>query len=511
MGTISTSVGLDRLSRVSGYTVKRGRFNNDTQNLPQVIAIFGEANTANQSGVTAQRLSTLKKEVTSAAEAAELYGYGSPIHSVMRILRPLSGDGVGGIPTVVYPQLADEGATATTRVWTVVGTATANATHTVVVNGRTNIDFQEYSFAVVVGDTPTVVAGKIKDAVNSVLSSPCTATNTAGVVTFTSKWKGTTSAELNVSIKYAGATAGLSYSQTASTNGAGAVEILDGLEDFGDDWNTIVVNTYGTAHLDTFEQFNGVPNDTTPTGRYAGLIYKPFCAYFGSVLSDKDDLATITDDSARKSQVTNVLCPAPNSLGFTWEAAANVVALASVIFQNNPNLDVNNLSYPDMPIPTSEDAGDFKDYNNRDFLVKKGCSTVILKNGAYTIQDLVTTYHPTGELPLQYSYVRNLNIDWNISDAYRTLETIYLKDKTLVADGQIVDVDGCIKPSEWKGIVYDLFDDVAQKALINDPQFSKDSLRVQISTVNPNRFETTFSYKRTGIARIESTTATAGF
>ena len=33
MGTISTSVGLDRLSRVSGYTVKRGRFNNDTQNL----------------------------------------------------------------------------------------------------------------------------------------------------------------------------------------------------------------------------------------------------------------------------------------------------------------------------------------------------------------------------------------------------------------------------------------------------------------------------------------------
>jgi len=56
-----------------------------------------------------------------------------------------------------------------------------------------------------------------------------------------------------------------------------------------------------------------------------------------------------------------------------------------------------------------------------------------------------------------------------------------------------------------------LFDDVAEKALINDPQFSKTSLRVEISSTNPNRFETTFSYKRTGIARIESTTATAGF
>ena len=287
--------------------------------------------------------------------------------------------------------------------------------------------------------------------------------------------------------------------------------MADSLAQFGDDWYTIVLNPYGTSKLAQLEQFNGVPNNTNPTGRYAGLIYKPFCAYFGSTLSDKDDLTTITDADARKSQVTNVVCPAPNSLGFTWEAAANVIALASVIYQNNPNLDVNNLSYPDMPIPVSGDAGDFKDYNNRDLLVKKGCSTVILKNGAYVIQDLVTTYHPSGEVPLQFSYVRNLNVDWNVSDAYRTLETIYLKDKTLVADDQIVDVDGCIKPSEWKGIVYDLFDGEAEKALINDPSFSKASLRVQISTTNPNRFETAFSYKRTGIARIESTTATAGF
>lgn len=511
MSTISTAVGLDRISRVSGYQVKRGNFNTDTQNLPQVIAIFGEANTTNQSGVAAQRLSTLKREVTSAAEAAELYGYGSPIHSVMRILRPLSGDGVGGIPTIVYPQVADAGATATTRVWTVVGTATGNATHTVVVNGRTNIDFQEYSFAVAVGDTPTVIAGKIKDAINGVLSAPCSATNALGVMTATTKWKGATSAEFNISIRYNGSTAGVSYSQTASTDGAGSVDIADGLADFGDDWNTIVINTYGVAQLAALEQFNGIPNNLTPTGRYSGLIYKPFCAYFGSVLSDKDDLATITNDSARIGQVTNVLCPAPNSLGFTWEAAANVVALASVVFQNNPNLDVNNLSYPDMPIPTSGDAGDFKDYNNRDFLVKKGCSTVILKNGAYVIQDLVTTYHPDGEIPLQYAYPRNLNIDWNIADSYRTLETIYLKDKTLVSDNQIVGVDGCIKPREWKGIVYDLFEAEAEKALINDPSFSKSSLVVQISSTNPNRFETTFNYKRTGIARIESTTAKAGF
>lgn len=509
MSTISTAVGLERISRVSGYQVKRGNFNNETQNLPQIIAIFGEANSI--SGNQARATSIEKMECTSAAEAGELFGYGSPLHSIMRILRPISGDGVGGIPTIIFPQASDSGATATEREWTVVGTATANATHTVIVNGRDNIDFKEYSYAVAVGDTATVIAGKIKDAINAVTSSPCIAANTAGVVTITSKWKGATSAELSIELSYEGNAAGVAYSETDSTDGAGSVDLADQLALFGDDWYTMVINPYGAAQFDTLEQFNGLPNDVAPTGRYSGLIYKPFCAYFGSTLNGKTALAAITDDAGRVAQVTNVLCPAPNSLGFSWEAASNVVALASVVYQNNPNLDVNNLAYPDMPTPSNGDAGDMKDYNNRDFLVKKGCSTVVLKNGAYVIQDLVTTYHPDGEVPLQYAYPRNLNIDWNIADSYRTLETIYLKDKTLVADAQIVGVDGCIKPSEWKGIAYDLFDDMAEKALINDPSFSKSSMNVLISTTNPNRFECTFKYKRTGIARIESTTASAGF
>lgn len=505
MSTISTAVGIDRRSRVSGYKIKKGFFSNDTQNLPQLIAVFGEANTANQSGLT-----TEKREVTSAKEAGELYGYGSPIHRIMRILRPINSDGVGGIPTVVFPQVSDAGATATVREWTVTGTATANATHFVVINGRDSIDFQSLGFSLASGDTPTVIAGKIKDAINSVLGSPVSATNALGVVTMTSKWEGATSAEINVSIDFGTNAAGVSYSQTASTDGSGTVSLADSFAQFGDDWYTAVINPY-TDKLADFEAFNGFPDDDVPTGRYNGLIFKPFMAYFGSVESDKDDLATITNDAARINQCTNVLCPAPGSLGFTFEAAANVVALFARIAQDSPHLDVNNKSYPDMPVPASGNIGDMSDYNNRDFLIKKGCSTVILENGAYKIQDLVTTYHPEGENPLQYNYCRNLNLDWNVSDSYRTLETIRLKDKTLISDNQVSDVAGVIKPKEWKAVLFDLFEDLAVKALINDPQFSKDSLIVQISSTNPNRFETFFRYKRTGIARIESTDVEAGY
>lgn len=505
MSTISTAVGTDRRSRVSGYKIKKGFFSNDTQNLPQIIAVFGEANTANQSGLTAE-----KREVTSAKEAAELYGYGSPIHRIMRILRPINSDGVGGIPTVVFPQVSDVGATATTREWTVTGTATANATHYVVINGRDSIDFQSLGFSVVSGDTPTIIAGKIADAINSVLGSPVSALSALGVVTATSKWEGATSAEVNIAIDFGTNAAGVSYSQTDSTDGAGTVSLTDSFSQFGDDWYTTVINPY-TDKLDEFEVFNGFPDDDAPTGRYSGLIFKPFMAYFGSVEDDKDSLAAITNDADRINQNTNVLCPAPLSLGFTFEAAANVVALFARIAQDSPHLDVNNKSYSDMPVPSSGNIGDMSDYNNRDFLLKKGCSTVILENGAYKIQDLVTTYHPEGENPLQYNYCRNLNLDWNVSDAYRTLETIRLKDKALILDTQVSDVAGVIKPKEWKAVVFDLFEDLATRALINDPQFSKDSLIVQISDLNPNRFETFFRYKRTGIARIESTDVEAGF
>ena len=164
-----------------------------------------------------------------------------------------------------------------------------------------------------------------------------------------------------------------------------------------------------------------------------------------------------------------------------------------------------------MPTPNDGLIGDLSDYNNRDFVVKKGCSTVTLENGVYKIQDLVTTYHPTGENPLQFDYCRNVNLDWNVVNVYRTLEKIRLLDKVLVKDNQIVSVGNAIKPKEWKAVLFDMFDDLAQLAFINEPQFSKDNLLVQISTVNPNRFETQFPYKRTGIARISSTDVVVGF
>lgn len=506
MSSLSTAIGVERMSRTSGYQIKKGFFTNETQNLPQIIAIFAQANTANQSSI-----STDKREITSSDEAGRIYGYGSPIHQIMRILRPFAAAGVGGIPTIVFPQLAEVGFTATILEFTITGNATKNTTHSIRVAGRENLDFKSYSINVIKNDTPTILAQKIADAVNNNLSSPVTASAALGVVTLTTKWKGKSSADLKVSVNNNGEASGVTYAMTTQTYGTGTPDLLTGLNQIGSDWVTTVINSYGVDTLAALEQFNGTPSAIQPTGRFEGSVFKPFMAFFGSVLSDKDALSLITNDAARINEVTNVLCPAPESEGFPYEAAANVARLFARTMQDTPEIDINGMSYPDMPVPKSGNIGDMANYNNRDFLIKKGCSTVIIDKNQYVVQDLVTTYHPEGETPLQFNYCRNMNLDWNVADSYRTLEKIRLRDKVIIKDNQVTDSKNAIKPKEWKAVLFELFDDMAKKALINEPEFSKESLQVAIPTTNPNRFETFFRYKRTGIARIESTTAEAGF
>ena len=56
-----------------------------------------------------------------------------------------------------------------------------------------------------------------------------------------------------------------------------------------------------------------------------------------------------------------------------------------------------------------------------------------------------------------------------------------------------------------------MYNDLAQKALITDPTFSEASTQVEINSTNPDRLDDFFRYKRSGYARILSTTAEAGF
>src|SRR5690606_31438824 len=160
---------------------------------------------------------------------------------------------------------------------------------------------------------------------------------------------------------------------------------------------------------------------------------------------------------------TIAICPAPLSTGLPMEAAANMAALFARTMQDTPNLDVSGKSYPDMPVPLS--IGVMGGYDNRDAIVKKGCSTVDLVSGRYQVQDFVTTYHPQGEIPPQYRYCRNLMIDFNIRYSYYLRELLYVVDHQIANDNDTVTATNVVKPKTWKAVVHDMADDFVRRGL----------------------------------------------
>lgn len=497
----SSAVGAERISAVVGYLIATGNFQTSSPNLPQSVAVLCEANTANQA-----TLDTTPWQATTAQAVGARFGYGSPAHIIARILLPSTGGGIGGIPVWFYPQAVAAGAAAKIYNIQPLGIATGNATHTVKIGGRTNVDSQFYDINIVTGDTIGTISAKITDVVNKVLGAPMIASDNGYTSTLTSKWKGLTANDLVVSVDTNNNAVGLEYWVYSTSNGSGTPSIASALTAFGNKWHTIVVNSYGTVSsiMAALEATNGIPSNTSPTGRFVGTLMKPFIALTGSVA---DDPSSITD--ARKAEVTISISPAPLSTGLPMEAAANDALNFALCAQNTPEIDVLNAYYADMPTPTS--IGSMADYNNRDAFVKKGCSTVDLVNSKYQMKDPVTTYHPDGEIPPQFRYRRDMMIDWNVRYGYLLLEQLYVVGKVIANDADTVSSQNVIKPKQWKQILNQYFEDLVSRGLAVDAAFSTSSLSVGISTTNPNRFETSFKVKRSGVARISDTEAIMGF
>ncbi len=234
----SNAVGQERISRIVGYKLTKGNFNESSPNLPQRIAIIGEANHANQASITADTAVT----ITSAQQAGQLFGFGSPIYLKARIYFPLNGGGIGGIPVDVYPQAAAAGAASRKLSIAVTGTATANATHYVKIAGRDNVDGQYYQVNISSGDTNTTIASKINNAINAVLGSPVTATldSPPTTVICETKWRGLSAQDVTISMDVNNTSIGVTYAVSQTQAGTGTPSITAALNAFGNKWYTFV-------------------------------------------------------------------------------------------------------------------------------------------------------------------------------------------------------------------------------------------------------------------------------
>lgn len=510
---LSNAIDASALASVVGYALGFKNFSTASKSLPQRISIFSVIQGSLQVGFNDW---DKRHTMSSVQEVLDLFGI-CPAYYVMRILKPVSGGGVGSIPIDVYPIQEGTGITSGGQL-TVTGTATKTVEHVVKFNGREFIDGQSARYVVESGDINSAIAVKMVNAINGVFNSSVVASDGgSGIVDFSSKFTTIVANEIGLLVDTKQDAAGIVYTVPTFLGGSGTVDISGALAEIGDIWTTGLINTFDSSIFDIFSDFNGIPNPNTGgTGRWNAKTVKPCVAMTGTVESVKATLQAFS--AGRKDDLTNIIAPSPNSPGFTFESAANLMGAFMTVMNSRPHATASNVYYLDMPGPADNDIGDMKSYDVRDELVKEGISTVTFDESlGYRIEDIVTfrRLDSQGLLSKDWRYARDIvGIDFNVAYNYRIIEQIYLVHKTIMGDDDVIDSTvsaDIIKPKDWKALVSTLFTKLSKKGLITNVSFSDESLQVAISGTNSNRIDTVYNYKRTGTARISSTTAYAGF
>lgn len=491
---LSTAVDLSAVARVVGIKTEfvnlRG---GNVVNLPQRIAVFGQGNSA-------AIYSSDKFRVTSATQAAERYGFGSPIHLAVKQLLPANGDGVGTIPVTVYP--LEDGAAAITAAGdiTAVGTATkAGAARVIVNNERSQV------FAINVGDTRVELATSIATAINAILDLPVTATAdltpASEKTDVDAKWAGPTGNDLHIAIE-GGEDTGVTFTITQPTAGAVNPDISGALAQIGNVWETLVLNCLNIADTAILDQF-----ETEGEGRWGALVRKPFMCFTGNTEADVATAIAVPD--ARKTDRINAQLVAPGSLDLPLVVAARQLSRIAPLAQNNPPHDYGSRTADGLTPGT--DAQQWN-YLQRDQAVKGGSSTIEVKDGVVNLSDIVTFYHPSGDPTPAYRYVVDIvkitNILFNIDLRFAVPEW---DGAPLIPDDQATTNRTAKKPKMAVAEMASLIDQLALGAFISDPDFAKDNTLAAINDQNPKRLDVASTMKISGNTNIISVDFNWGF
>tara|TARA_R110000772_G_scaffold268728_1_gene398242 strand:+ start:9575 stop:11089 length:1515 start_codon:yes stop_codon:yes gene_type:complete len=493
---ISSAVDASAVARVVGIkTAFKDLRGGGILFLPQRIAVVGQGNTS-------AVYDTTKRQVTSATEAASLYGYGSPIHLAVRQLFPTNGDGVGTIPVTVYPLEDDGSGVAAAGDITPSGVSSGTASFRVRVN---EIDSED--FVVSDGDSVADIITAMTAAINAVLEMPVIATDatpgTSTEVGLTAKWKGTSGNDLTVEvIATSEDTTGVSYAITQPTGGLVNPDVDTALSQVGNVWETMVLNCLDiadTTALDAYQTFGD--------GRWGALVRKPLVVFTGSTATTVTAATTVSD--ARKTDRVNSQLVAPGSDELPLVVAARQLARIAKVANNNPPQDYGSQAATGLE-PGAD--GDQWTYADRDSAVKKGSSTVEVKDGVVNISDVVTFYHPSGDPIPAYRYVVDIvklqNIIFNLDLIFAVPEW---DGAPLIPDDQPTVNRSAKKPKAAVAAVCAMLDSLGLNAIISAPETAKENTFAAINEQNPKRLDVATTVQLSGNTNIISVDLNFGF
>ncbi len=487
------SVDISAVSRVVGVTVENENFNaGQAVNLPQQVALIGQGTT-----LLNGTYPLTPQTITSAAQAASIYGFGSPIHLAARQLFPLNNDGIKSVPVTVYPMDDDGAGVIAAGSIDAVGTATAAGSGFVIVGGIRSAN-------IVIPDTTTAddALGLIKLAIAAVLEMPVIdGVVAAGALPLTSKWLGESANDILIDVSNLSA-AGLTFSSTAMASGANNPDITVPTALFGNKWETIILNCLNfedTTAMDAYETFG--------EGRWDTLVKKGLFIITGSH-DTFAIVAAVTDTAARKDDFVNCIIPAPGSPELPFVIAARAVSRIAVVANNNP--PVNYTETLDGLV-AGTDGVQFL-YASLDSTVKDGCSTTLIIGEKIKLNDTVTVYHPDGDPLPAYRYVVDLvklqNVVFNVELLFNNDEW---QGAPLLPDSDPTTNPAAKKPKDARTLLNNLADSLGLDAIISDPDFTKDNTTVAINGSNPKRLDIVYPVKLSGNVEIVDALIKFGF
>lgn len=483
------SVSASAISRVTGVAVQYKNFNaGKAQMLPQRLAVIGVGNHDTV-------YTTDKYEAEgSASEIGDRYGYGSPLHIAALQLFPVAGKGAS-FPVTFYP-LA-EGNSAVQAEGSIGLTGTAGSAGSVIVS----IGGIKATAAIANGASAETILISIKDAIDSVLSMPVSCgVVSEGALPLTAKAAGTVGNAISINVTCD--IPGLIFENTAMKNGAVDPSIEDALAKIGDVWETAILPCFDYKNTDRLDAITDWGKD-----RWSDLEKKPVLCFWGC--NENYATRTAVTDS-RKSDYINALIVSVGSPELPWSIAAK--AMVNDILTTADSNPAHGYKGLLDGLAAGSDAVQ-ENYTTRNNSVSKGSSTNIKNGSVAELNDVITMYHPDaeGKTPSRryvVDIIKLMNVVYNVR---LIMESDELKGAPLVSDDTVTTNRAAVQPKTIKTMFLNLARSLADKAIIQDVEFTKEGLKVDIDSENPKRLNVAFPVKLSGNVEVSSTDVYFGF
>lgn len=319
-------------------------------------------------------------------------------------------------------------------------------------------------------------------------------------VGLTAKWKGTSGNALVVSVD--GEDLGTTWDVVQPSGGLVNPSVQPSLDLVGTVWGTLFLNALEIEDedaLDAYQEFG--------EGRWGVVAKKPCVVFTGNTHATVEDATAVS--STRRDDRINSQLVAPGSSNLPFVVAARQLARIAVMANNNPPTGYGALRATGL---TPGADGLQWNYTQRDQAVKKGSSTVEIKDGVVTISDVVTFYRPEGEEPPAYRDVVDIvkiqNFVFNLDLEFAKAEWAAAP---LIPDGQPTTNPNARSPRSAKSRAAMIIDNAALAALISDPASAKKRLTAVISSQNPKRLDMAVKIQLSGNTSIIDIDLAFGF